>query len=139
MGFLRKLLGGGDGISKTELIRALAKRRISTDPVAKGMGYDESMVDSLGEMELMGTPEAALVTIVETYAVSRKSGTSEKAILDHIEAHRSQVGSGQLPKPLTLDSFIRYRFKIEFSSGPPISDEFISEAIATTKRHYGLN
>tara|TARA_R110001592_G_scaffold47479_2_gene150393 strand:+ start:437 stop:856 length:420 start_codon:yes stop_codon:yes gene_type:complete len=138
MGFLRKLFGGGDQPSKEELIRSLARRRISTDPLAKQMGYDESMVDSLGTMELLSTPEAAIVTIVETFALSRKSGAPDKAIFDHIEMHRSQIGSGELPTPLTLESYILYRLEIEHSSGPPLSDDFVLWAIVTAKRSFGL-
>lgn len=137
MGFLKKLFGGGAS-SKEELIKNLAKTRIRTDPMARRMGYDESMIDSLETMQLMGIPEAAIVTIVETYALSLKSGAPESAILEHIENHRSQIGSGVFPVPLNLESYIKYRLEIEHSHGVPISEDFITEAIAICKQHYGI-
>ncbi len=135
MGFLKKLFGGGR-LDKEDLIQGLVKKRIREDPLAESLGYDESMVDSLGTMELMGIPEAAIVTIVETYALSLKSGAPEEAILNHIENHRSQIGSGTLPNPLNLESYIKYRIEIEHGHGAPISEKFISDAIATSREYY---
>jgi ribosomal protein L16/L10AE len=128
----------GGSTSKEDLIRAMAKKRVRSDAAATRLGYDESMVDSLGTMQLMGIPEAAIATIVETYALSLKSGASENAILKHIEKHRSQFGSGHLPSPLNLESYIRYRIGIEHQHGSPIDSAFISEAIDTCRRHYGI-
>lgn len=136
MGFLRNQ-SEGSRLTKEDLIRSLVKRRVREDPLAEGMGYSESMVDSLGTMELMGFPEAAIVTIVETYALSQQSGASDEAIFDHIENHRSQIGSGTMPTPLNLESYIKYRIQIEHSHGAPISEQFISDAIATCRDHYG--
>lgn len=136
MGLLKKLFGGGS--SKEDLIRNLAKKRVREDPMASQMGFDEGMVNSLGTMQLLGLPEAAIVTIIETYALSLKSGAPEEAILNHIENHRSQIGSGTLPSPLNLESYIKYRIEIEHSHGAPISKEFISEAIAVSRAHYGI-
>lgn len=135
MGFLKKLLGGGRS-DKEDLIRGLVKKRIREDPLAGNLGYDENMVDSLGTKELMGIPEAAIVTIVETYALSLKSGAPEEAILNHIENHRSQIGSGTLPNPLNLESYIKYRIEIEHGHGAPISEKFISDAIVTSREYY---
>ena len=134
MGFLKKMFGAG--LNKDDLIRSLAKNRISEDPLASSMSYDESMVDSLGAMELAGIPEAAIVTIVETYALSKKSGASDSDIFDHIEAHRSQIGSGVMPNPLNLESYIQYRIAIEHSHGAPISKQFVSEAVAICCKQY---
>lgn len=136
MGLLKKLFGGGS--SKEDLIRNLAKKRVREDSMASQMGFDEGMVNSLGTMQLLGLPEAAIVTIVETYALSLKSGASDEAILNHIENHRSQIGSGILPSPLNLESYIKYRIEIEHSHGAIISKEFISEAIAVSRAHYGI-
>jgi len=136
MGFLKNVFGGGKP-SKEDLIRDLAKERIKTDPLAESMGYNESMIDSLGTTELMGIPEAAIVTIVETYALSLKSGAPEEAILNHIENHRSQLGAGSMPVPLNLETYIKYRIEIEHGHGAPISEQFITKAIATTRNQYG--
>lgn len=135
MGFLTNLFGGGKS-SKEELIKELAKERIKTDPLAESMGFSEDMIDSLGTMELMGIPEAAIVTIIETYALSLNSGAPEDATLNHIENQRSQLGSGPMPVPLNLESYIKYRIKIEHSHGAPISEEFINKAIATARNQY---
>lgn len=137
MGFLNKLFGGGDS-AKEDLIKNLAKERVRADPAASRMGFDESMIDSLDTMQLMGIPEAAIVTIVETYAQSLKTGASERVILEHIENHRSQIGSGTLPEPLNLESYVNYRLEVEHGHGAPISEDFINKAIATCKRHFGI-
>ena len=136
MGLLSKLFGGA-GPNKEELIKSLVKERIKLDPMAESMGFNEDMVDSLGTMQLMGLPEAAIVTIVETYALSLKSGAPDEAILNHIENHRSQLGAGTMPSPLNLDSYIKYRIKIEHEYGAPISEELISRAIKKTRQRYG--
>ena len=136
MGFIKNLFGG-DKPSKIELIKNLAKERIRTDPLAERMGFSESMIDSLGAMQLMGIPEAAIVTIVETYALSLKSGAPEEAILNHIENHRSQLGAGTLPVPLNLVNYIKYRIAIEHAHGVSISEQFISKAISIAREQYG--
>ena len=136
MGFLSNLFSGGKP-NKENLIKNLAKERIKADPLAESMGFSESMIDTLGTIELMGIPEAAIVTIVETYALSLKSGAPEKAILNHIENHRSQLGTGSMPSPLNLESYIKYRIKIEHEHGAPISEEFVSSAISKTREQYG--
>lgn len=137
MRFLKRLFGAG-GPTKEDLIRDLAKERLRSDLAAQAWGISADMIDSLGTMELMGIPEATIVTIVETYALSLRSGAPESAILEHIENHRSQIGSGTLPQPLNLDSYVRYRLDIEHSHGAPISAEFISEAIAICKKRYAV-
>lgn len=136
MGFIRNLFGGGKP-SKNDLIKNLAKERIRTDPLAESMGFNESMIDALGTMELMGIPEAAIVTIVETYALSLKSGAPEEAILNHIENHRSQLGAGSMPVPLNLETYIKYRIEIEHGHGAPISEQSISKAISIARGQYG--
>ena len=135
MGFIRNLFGGSKP-SKNDLIKNLAKERIKNDPLAENMGFTESMINSLGTMELMGIPEAAIVTIVETYALSLKSGAPEDAIINHIENHRSQLGSGPMPVPLNLETYIKYRIEIEHGQGAPISEQFISKAISIAREQY---
>lgn len=130
-------LFGKTSPNREEFIRCLVKKRIREDSLAESLGYNESMVDSLGTMEIMGIPEAAVVTIVETYAKSLKVGTPEEAILYQIENHRSQIGSGALPNPLNLESYIKYRIKIEHGRNFPISENCISYAIAISREYYG--
>jgi len=136
MGFLSNLFSGRKP-SKEDLIKSLAKKRIKEDPLAKSKGFNESMIDALSTMELMSIPEAAIVTIIETYALSLKSGAPEEAILNHIENHRSQLGAGAVPSPLNLESYIKYRIKIEQEHGEPISEQFISRAISRARKQYG--
>lgn len=131
------LFSGGKP-SKIDLIKKLAKDRVRKDPMAESLGYNEGMVDSLGTMELMSTPEGTLVTIVETYALLLKSGEREEFILNHIENHRAQLGVGAMPIPLNLESYIKYRIEMEHSHGAPISEEFISRAISVARSQYGF-
>lgn len=107
------------------------------DPMAGAMGFDEHMVDSLGMMQLAGLPESTVVTIVETYAMLKKHDASDQEIFQRIEAHRSSIGSGEMPRPLNLASYIQYRLDLEHSHGIPISEEFISEVLRVSREHYG--
>lgn len=136
MSFWRSLFGGGRP-RKSELIRNLAKQRVRDDPMAAAMEFDERMVDTLGTMQLAGLPESTIVTIVETYATLKKHGVSDGEIIQRIEAHRSSIGSGELPRPLNLDSYIQYRLELEHSHGAPISEEFVTDAIRVCREQYG--
>jgi hypothetical protein len=116
----------GVSANKIELIRNLVKNRIQNDPIASMLGD----IDSLSETELMGLPEATLVTIVETYWQLKNQGLSDEEILEAIERHRASfLDSGKLPSQLTLSNYIKYRIGLEHSHGIPISDDFIEEAI----------
>lgn len=135
MGFWKSLFGSGH--SKNDLIRALAKQRVRNDPMAKAMGFNEHMIDSLGMIQLAGLPESTIVTIVETYAMLKKHSVPDQEIFERIEAHRSSIGSGEMPRPLNLESYIHYRLDIEHSHGAPISEKFISEAVRVSREQYG--
>ncbi len=132
MGFISNLFVSGRP-SKKDIIKNLAKERIRTDPLAKSMGFSESMIDSLETVELMGIPEA----IVETYASSLKNGASEEAILHHIENNRSKIAVGDMPVPLNIESYIKYRIEIEHGHCTSISEQFISKAISVVRSKYG--
>lgn len=136
MGLFSGLFGKKD--EKSELIKSLVKRRISEDPFAEAEGYTESMVDKLSKSQLMGTPEAAIVSIIETYESMQKIGASAHDILTHIESHRSQLGAEpeSMPDPLLLEPYIHYRVYIENMSGTYITETMISAAIENTKSHY---
>lgn len=136
MGFWKSLFGGGRP-GKNDLIRSLAKQRVRDDPMAAAMGFNEHMVDSLGMMQLAGLPESTIITIVETFAMLKKHGASDQEIFQRIEAHRSSIGSGEMPNPLNLESYIQYRVELEHSHGSPISEEFVSEATRVCREHYG--
>ena len=102
MGLWKSLFGGG-GPSKNDLIRGLAKQRVREDPSAAAMGFNESMIDSLGMLQLAGLPESGIATIVETFATLKKRGVHEPEIFARIEAHRSSIGSGKIPNPLGIE------------------------------------
>jgi len=118
---------------KIELIRNLTKKRVENDPIASMLGD----IDSLPETMLMGLPEATIVTIVETWAILRKQGMGEEEILRRIEDYRASFGDyGDLPKPLTLQNYIKYRLGLEHAHGAPISEEFIDYAIEAAKQTF---
>lgn len=136
MGLWSSLFGGGRP-SKNDLIRSLAKHRVRQYPMASAMGFDERMVDSLGMMQLAGLPESTIATIVETYAMLKKHGAADHEIFSRIEAHRTQIGSGEIPNPLNLESYTQYRIEVEHSHGAPISDDFVAEAVRICREHFG--
>ena len=124
---------GGANSDKIELIKNLVIKRVQNDPIASMLGD----IDSLSETMLMGLPEATIVTIVETWAMLKKQGVSEEEILQRIEAHRASFGDyGDLPKPLTLPSYIKYRLDLEHGHGATISEKFIDYAIEAAKQMF---
>jgi hypothetical protein len=126
-------LYGGVNSDKIGLIKNLAKKRVQNDPIASMLGD----IDSLSETMLMGLPEATIVTIVETWAILRKQGLRDKEILQRIEAHRASFGGyGDLPDPLTLQSYIKYRLDLEHGHGAPISEKFMDYAIEAAKKMF---
>jgi len=135
MSFWKSLFGKGPS-SKNDLIRSLAKQRIRADPMAAAMGFSEPMVDSLGITQLAGLPESTIATIVETFAVLKKQGIQDGEIFARIEAHRATVGTGQIPQPLTLESYVTYRIALEHSVGAPVSQDFIAEAVTICRAFF---
>lgn len=136
MGLWNSLFGGGRP-SKNDLIRTLAKQRVRQDPTASAMGFNERMVDSLGMLQLAGLPESTIATIVETYATLKKHATSDHEIFARIEAHRSRIGSGEIPNPLNLESYTQYRIQLEHGHGIPISEDSVAEAVRASRQHFG--
>lgn len=135
MGFLNKIFK--KDVDKYALIKQLAKQRIRSDPFAKAMGVKESEVDKLSKMHLMGLPEATIVSIVETWASLRKEGTNEGEIFQLIEEHRKKLKGGhELPDPINLESYIKYRVKVENESGSPVYETFIDDAIEICKAKF---
>lgn len=106
---------------KLELIRGLLRRRVQKSLIAPFLGN----VDNLTEYELMGVPEATIVTIVETQLPLEASGLSEAEIFSAIESHRSSVGTGKIPKNLTLFKYVKYRLEIEHHRGISLRDDEI--------------
>lgn len=134
MGLWSSLFGGGHP-SKEDLIRSLVKKRVSTDPMASRW-VDANMVDSLDALQLISTPEGSIVTIIETYALMKKQGASDQQIFDAIEAHRSSLGTGAMPSPLTVESYTQYRIEVECRNVMPLSSGFVSEAVQICRQHF---
>lgn len=81
------------GKRKLELIRELLEQRM------RDHGFDDMAsrlkVKQLGNVELMGTPEAALVTIIETIIKYQNQGALIGQILLSIENHRKTLGQDE--------------------------------------------
>ena len=79
------------GKRKLELIRELLEQRMRDE------GFDDMdsrlKVKELGKLQLIGTPEGAIVTIVETVVKSQRQGALLNQILTSIENHRKALGS----------------------------------------------
>ena len=132
---------GSVSLDKIELIRNLVKRRVQSDP-ATSMSWDVASIvgdiESFSEIELMGLPEATIVTIIETYWQYRTQRRSDKEIFEAIENFRSRFDddTGTLPSQLNLSNYIKYRLRLEHYSSPTISDNFIDDAIKEATRAF---
>ena len=80
---------------------------------------------------LESLPEAWIVWIIEQHALLVGEGYSNDEALSMIEAYRSQVGTGEVPNPLNLSSYITYRVHLE--SPAPIPEEYFDWAIGQAK------
>jgi len=133
MSFLKKLFGRKLD-SKIELIQKLVRRRAENDPFAKHLVKE---VDGLSEFELMGLPEGTIVTIVESYELmTKRQGLSSDEALELIESHRAMAASGEIPTPLTLTNYIRYRLELDHPDGVPPADVEVEEAIHEAKNFF---
>ena len=78
------------GKRKLELIRELVEQRM------RDHGFTDIdsrlKVKELGNMELMGTPEAAIVTIIETVFKMQAKGMLLGQIISQMEQHRGSLG-----------------------------------------------
>ena len=79
------------GKRKLELIRELLEQRMREE------GFDDMdsrlRVKELGRVQLIGTQEGIIVTIVETVVKSQRQGALLSSILSSIENHRTSLGS----------------------------------------------
>jgi hypothetical protein len=122
--------------SKTDLIRSLLKARLRDDPMAKMAGVSPDTVDQQSDEDVLGAPEASIVTIVESYIQLSRLGFPEPEILRRIEKHRSMIGADTIPSPLTLRSYIRYRVSLEYAHSAPVSDASIDYSIRTAREYF---
>jgi len=79
------------GKRKLELIRELLEQRM------RESGFDDMdsklKVKELGRVNLIGTPEGMIVTIVESVLKMQKQGALIASILSSVEGHRKTLGS----------------------------------------------
>jgi len=131
MGVLSKPFGHRN---KVDLIKDLAKARVKEHSMASVFGVTPEAIDQLPLVELMGLPEATVVTIAETYSQMKSQGLPDTEILNLIEAHRSMIGSGSMPNPVTLPSYVQYRIKLEYRDVAPISERHIEQSLTEALR-----
>ena len=113
---------------KVRLIRALVEQR--TKEVFFGRLFFDGK--SVGDEVILGTPEATIVTIVETYYSLLASGFSAAEVLAQIEHHRSTVILGLMPNCTELEDYVNYRVRLEHKRGRQISDHDIGRATFIT-------
>jgi hypothetical protein len=85
-------------------------------------------VSDVDDVTLMGSPEATIVTIVETYHVLREQGVSAASALSEIEEHRSIMSPRASQIGSDLEAYVRNRVRLEHRSGKQLSDRDISRA-----------
>ena len=137
MSFVSKFFGPKR--TKFDLIRDLIKTRLREDPNAAAMGAPPEMVDQQPDEVLIGTPEATVVTILETYHSLRDKGASMAEALITIEQHRNQFISGRLPRIASLSDYIIYRVQLEHADGPKLPRGAISRAMIEGTKFYKPN
>jgi len=131
MGLFSKLLGLSG--QKESLIRRLLRNRISQDPSAASYGQSPDFADKMPTLMLMGTPEATIVTCVETWAKLKQSGQVEAAIanriasLRHGPSHRASV-----------EAVIRDRVQAEHGHSGFLPAEHVDWCIREAKITYGI-
>lgn len=81
------------GKKKLELIRELLEQRM------RDLGFNDMEyrlhIKQMGNMELMGSPEAAIITIVESVLKLQKHGLIIAEIIRTIEGHRKSLGQNE--------------------------------------------
>jgi hypothetical protein len=108
------------------LTRTLVKERINSIPFLQVLGN----VDELSDIQLMGLPEATIITIIQTYYELTNKGISEQEALKIIESHRSYIGyDDNRQRFLGLRTYIEYRLDIEHSSGLGMDPKYIEKVM----------
>jgi hypothetical protein len=139
MGLFGSLLGRKPDPRET-LIRALAALRIRSDPAARVMGYDESMLGALGREQIFMLPEASLVVMVEMFATLCQQGVAPVPAISAIDQHRAQsTGPLSAPLPSDLFDYIPARIQQDHPQGGRLDESFVDNAIHTAAAVYGLD
>ena len=122
--------------TKQELIRELVKERFRSDPSLKMMGLTPEVVDRESDDALQGTAEATIVSIVENL---KRHNVPENMIFELIEAQRSAFsGSGEVPSPINLNTYARYRIAHEYTTGAPVSDASVEYSVREAEKFFAL-
>lgn len=134
MGWLSELgkLVGGSG-DKESLIRRLLKRRIAQDPNAHALGQTPAVADDLGTQQLMGLPEATIVTCVETWAVLSREGLSQDEIARRIAQHRGTRYPGD-----GVEALIRICVDAEHGNALYLPSAHVEWCIREARTAYGI-
>lgn len=96
----------------------------------------EESLAHFGATNLRARPEATLVAIVRGWHEFRANGYAEADIYREIEARRSrEYGAEPLPSDLTLESFARYRMRLEHPAEAALHEpEYVAQAVRLASR-----
>jgi hypothetical protein len=131
MGFLKRIFGKGskDDDPKISLIKSLIKNRLP---------FHENEIDSTPPAMLMGTPEATLVTIVETYWHFKIQGHNDETIFDAIESHRAKFepAPSGVSHPVSLNNYVKYRLRLEHEPTVEMTDDLVETCIQESNKFF---
>ena len=131
MGLFSKLMGVSG--QKESLVRRLLRQRVSQDPSAAAYGQGPEFADKMPTLMLMGTPEATIVTCVETWAKLKQSGQGEAAIASRIASFRGGSSQGG-----SVEAVIRSRVQAEHGHSGFLPAEHVDWCIREAKVTYGI-
>jgi tetratricopeptide (TPR) repeat protein len=125
-------------VDKSALIKDLVGLRMRHDPHSMWASTRAWYAESLSDFQLAGLPEATIVTIVETWAIGTRAGVPDAEIFARIEDHRSgPLPRGELPTPLNLTNYVKYRLALEYAHEGPIGELFVESAVKLAREAYG--
>ena len=150
MGFFSKLFDREEDefaplkkMSVAQLIGYLGVWRIEKYPLGKNLGISRETVVAISVPEIYALPEATIVSIVQQYdsvhkkCVITNKDVTESEILRVVEEVRClKEPRGQLPDPLTLPSFIKYRLAMEHPDATSVADVFIEFDVAMAQGYF---
>lgn len=119
-----------------ELIRSILRLRSADRP-------PEDAIARLGKAELASQPESTIVAIVRGYYEFKSNGYADADIYREIEGRREkEYGPEPLPADLNLDTYTRYRLRMEYPGQTALHDPvFVMQAVhrarATLEKEYG--
>lgn len=92
-------------------------------------------IRSMSELELMGTPEATAVTIVQAFDLAKRVGADDPDILEKIEAHRGGT-TRKFDAEMSLQTYIEYRVNLEHERQGQDFAKFISTWISIGREFF---